>query len=109
MSTMEATLYFTFSEGDRCDIGSGVDVDVATGEFDGEQAYCDMASLTEDDPTCPEGQYLQVGQHRFEVTHEIGSWKFRVISLDEFQRVAAEMKPKAGVKRRPGYSSPSPC
>ncbi len=67
MSTIEATLYFTFSEGDRCDIGSSVDVDVATSEFDGEQAYCDMASLIEDDPTRPEGQYLQVGQHRFEV------------------------------------------
>ncbi|MBV5676212.1 hypothetical protein [Zoogloea sp.] len=107
MSAIDAMLYFTFREGG--DVGSGVVVDVATGEFDGEQAYHDMASLTEDAPAGPEGHYLQVGEHRFEVKHETGSnWTFRVIDLDGLQRVAAEMEPESEPERKSGYSSPSP-
>lgn len=105
MSAIDARLYFTFREG--CDVGGGVDVDVATGEFNGERAFDDMASLTEDDPAGPEGQYLQVGEHRFEVERESG-WKFRVIDLDGLQRVAAEMELESEPERRSDYSSPSP-
>lgn len=105
MSTLQATLYFTFQEG--CDVGSCVTVDVATGTFNGDQAYRDMKNMTEDDPCGPQGYYLQVGKESFEVKHEIGNeignWQFRVIDLDGFQR-AAEADPDY----RPGRRSPGP-
>lgn len=85
MSLIDARLYFIFREG--CDVGSHVVVEIATGEFNGELACRDMESLTEDDPAGVEGQYLQVGAHRFEVERKPG-WKFRVIDLDGLQRVA---------------------
>lgn len=105
MSAIDAMLYFTSRE--SCDVGSHVVVETSTGEFNGERAFDDMASLTEDDPAGPEGQYLQVGEHRFEVEREPG-WKFRVIDLDGLQRVAAEMEPESEPERRSDYSSPSP-
>lgn len=91
MNAIDAGLYFTFQEG--CDVGSGVVVDTATGEFDEERAFSDMCSLTEDDPTPPKGQYLQVGTHRFEVERvEAEGWKWRVVDLEGFQRAIAEMR-----------------
>ncbi len=105
MSAIDARLYFTFREG--CDVGSGVVVDTATGKFDGEQAFDDMLSLTEDDTAGPERQYLQVGEHRFEVEREPG-FKFRVIDLDGLQRVAVAMEPESELARKSAYSSPSP-
>ena len=106
MSAIDAMLYFTSRE--SCDVGSHVVVETATGEFNGERAFDDMASLTEDDPAGPDGQYLRVGEHRFEVEQEMGSWKFRVIDLDGLQRVAAEMESEAEPERKSDYSSPSP-
>jgi len=105
MSAIDAMLYFTSSEG--CDVGSHVVVETATGEFNGERAFDDMASLNEDDPAGPDGQYLQVGEHRFEVERE-QDWKFKVMDLDGFQRVAAEMESDSEPERQSDYSSPSP-
>ncbi|MHB8951280.1 MAG: hypothetical protein ACYC4S_19850 [Rhodoferax sp.] len=91
MSAIDVKLYFTFQEG--CDVGSGVVVDTATGEFDEEQAFSDMCSLTENDPIPPEGQYLQVGGCRFEVERvKAEGWKWRVADLEGFQRVIAEIR-----------------
>lgn len=69
-STIKASLYFTFREG--CDVGSWVVVNLPAGEFDGEQAFDDMLRLTEEDHALPEGEYLQVAEHRFEVEREQG-------------------------------------
>ena len=83
----DTALYFTFRGGD--DVGSAVKLDWSTGEFDGLQAYDDMASLTRhDEPGGPEGYYLQVGVHRFDVEQIPGLCMFRVIDLEGLQRVA---------------------
>lgn len=96
MSIIEATLYFTFPwNSEICDIGSYVDVDTATGEFNGEQAFNDMLRLTETETACSDGCYLQVvADHRFEVENKVGSLTFRVLDLDGLRCLAAGMEPE---------------
>ncbi len=106
MSAIDAMLYFTFREG--CDVGSPVVVDTATGEFDGEQAWEDMARLTEDDPAGPEGYYLQVGELRFEVARAVGSnLRFRALDLNGLQGVAAETSSSLDLKAQKPAKTPS--
>lgn len=85
---IEATLYYTFAE--YGDVGFPVDVDAATGEFGEAQAYADLVRM-DDDPTAPDGQYVQVATRRLAVERvgDCGS-KWRVTDLEELRQAVSE-------------------
>lgn len=85
---VEATLYYTFAE--YGSVGFPVEVDSATGEFDEAQALADLVRM-DDDPTAPDGQYVQIATHELAVERigDCGS-RWRVTDLDELREAISE-------------------